>query len=109
MFKRKKKNKEVIELERSYYTLNTEDVIKFYSLLKCYNESAINIGIIGDKHKFEYQMRNILEALKNKSTKIIQNKEGTRVRILLTDDREFDYYHIQTLSDLGDLKFKKFI
>lgn len=109
MFRRKKKNKEVIELESCYSNLTIDDIVKFYTLLQNYDETAINIGIVGDKERFDWQIRNILETLKKKNCRIIQNKEGTLYRVLFNDDIEIDYIHIKTTEDLANKKFRKFI
>jgi hypothetical protein len=109
MFRRKKKNKEVIELESCYLTFTIDDVVNFYNFLRCYDETSINIGIVGDNDRFKWQMRNILETLKKKNCRVIQNKEGTRFRILFDDDIEIDYWQIKNINDLDNKKFKKFI
>lgn len=89
--------------------LSKEDIIKFYELLSRYDLTSPNIAVVGDKRKFNRQMKEVYKKFKNKpNCKIIINENKTKYIILL-GDIEITYIHIQQFSDMIGLKFRKFI
>ena len=85
--------------------LQEEDVIKFYELLSRYDKLSPNIGIIGNRKKFE---RIVKQQLKSINYDAVYS-DGKRKYTFLKDEIEYTYIHIRDTIDLRGYKFRKFI
>ena len=86
--------------------LERDDIIKFYELSKHYNPLSTNIGIIGDAKYITNKIKSIKKATPYNI--FIQDDTQLRYRFIY-DDMETTYYGIQTLDDLAQLYFRKYI
>lgn len=83
------------------------DIRMFYELHSRYNTASPNIAVVGDGHKFEKIVKEVLKTCKSKSIRVI--KGLNTLRIITADDIEICYIRVETLNDLQGRYFKKFI
>lgn len=87
--------------------LDKNDLIKYYELKSHQKEASTNIGIIGDIKYFKKTMSSILKSIKHYDC-MFANKELTKYTII-NKGIEQTYIKIETLDDLGNLYFYKYI
>jgi len=89
--------------------LNRDDIIKFYELHSRLSPTSSNIGVVGNRHRFEILVRDLLKRYKkDKNVKIRINPLKTHINII-QNDVETNFIHIQDLNDLTGRFFRKYM
>lgn len=86
--------------------LDRDDIIKFEALKKHYSPTSTNIAIVGDAEYVKKKITSIARVIPH--TLFIRNEKQLCYRFIL-DDKETTYYGIETLDDLENLYFSKYM
>lgn len=104
----KKKVNYLFNMEDNKMNIEKRDLIMFYELLSRYSKTSTNIAVTGTEKEFKTKMQNILKSIKDYDYMRYSNTHRPKYMIV-KDDIEQTYIHIQNTDDMKGLYFRKFM